>query len=138
MLNQDTQGRIWNILDLDDEYEAGSEPEIEVGSTATASSVVFPLIKNHTFAFEVQFESDGAIDVKVELEQAFEQNDDFVVPDNKVEFPMFEQISDSNTHIVAYAPVATYLGRLKLTGQGSNDATTTLVKAKMYTAKNYG
>jgi len=135
MPTQDIQGKTWNILNLNDEYE--TDDEIEVGSTNTASSASIFLPKAHTFAWEVQFESDGAIDVKVELEQQFDLNDDFVVPDNKVEYPMFE-ITDSNTHIVAYAPVASLNGRLKLTGQGSNDATTTLIKAKMYTARNYG
>lgn len=133
---QDIQGRVWNILNLDDEYD--TDDEIDISTTNTASSDQFELLKGHTFAFEVQFSSDGAIDVKVELEQQFEDGDDFVVPDNKVDFPMFAQVSDSNTHIVAYAPVATFRGRLKLTGQGSNDTTTKLIKAKMYTAKNYG
>ena len=136
MPNQDIQGRTWNILNLDDDYETDDEiDEIDVETTNTAYSVSLFLPARHTYAWGVQFSSDGAIDVKVELEQQLSNDGDWAVPDNKVDFPMFT-ITDSDFHIVAYAPVATLNGRLKLTGQGSNDATTKLIVAKMYTAGN--
>ena len=136
MPNQDIQGKTWNILNIDDEYE--TDDEIEVGGTNVASSCEIFLPKGHTFGWGVKFSSDGVIDVKVELEQSLSLDDGYAVPDNKTNFPMFDQVADSELHLVAYAPIASLYGRLKLTGQGSNDASTKLILAKMYTAKNYG
>ena len=136
MPNMDIQGKVWNILNINDEYE--SDVPIDVETTNSAYSQEFFLPRSHTFAWEVQFDSDGAIDVKVELEQLFENDDEFVIPDNKVDKPMFTEITDSNTHQTAYSPIASFKGRLKITGLGANDATTQLIKAKMYTARNYG
>ena len=133
MPNQDIQGSVTNILNIDDEYDV--DDEIEVGGTTVARSDAFFLHARHTFAWGVKLSSDGAIDVKIELEQRFETDGEWAVPDNKVDFPMFE-ITDSNFHIVSYAPISSYFGRLKCTGQGSNDATTKITVAKMYVARN--
>jgi hypothetical protein len=137
---EDIQGKSYNLLRIEDgrfdEYE--DDVDIPTETTNVARSEKFFMPKNSTFSWEVQFESDGAIDVKVELEQQFEEGDDFVVPDNKADYEMFEEVTDSDTHQEAYRPNATLWGRLKLTGLGSNDASTTLVKAKMYVASNYG
>ena len=130
---QNIQGRVFNILNIGDEYD--TDQEIDVGTTDTARSDIFFLPSKHTFAWAVQFSSGGAIDVKVELEQQFLVSDGFAVPDNKTNDPMFE-ITDSNLHLVAYSPIASLNGRLKLTGQGSNAADTKLILAKVYLAGN--
>jgi len=133
---ENIQGRSFNILNYDGKYD--SNLDVDVPTTNVATSEPFFLPRGSTFGWEVQFESDGAINVKVELQQRFEEDDDWVIPDDHADDPMFTAVTDSNTHQNAYAPIASLWGRLKLTGLGSNDVTTTLTKAKMYVARNYG
>ena len=129
------QGKCISILNPDEEYD--TDQDIVCATTSVARSEKFFMLKGHSFGWEVQFESDGVINATIELEQQFEDGDDWVVPDNHSDDPMFT-ITDSSTHQVAYAPIASLYGRLKITGVGSNDVTTTLTKAKMYVARNYG
>lgn len=118
---------------------------IAVASTGTAYSASFPLPRNCTFSWDVQFSSSGVVAVTVELEQGFArettlQSADtvhFCIPDNKTSTSrMYPTIGDTNLHNVAYAPNATPVGRLKFTGTGSNDASTVCSLAHMLTVKN--
>lgn len=119
---------------------------IAVASTATAFSASFPLPKNSTFSWDIQFTSSGVIAVTVELEQGFArettlQSADtvhFCIPDNKTGTSrMYATIGDANLHNVAYAPNATPVGRLKFTGTGANDASTVCSLAHMNWSKNF-
>ena len=109
-----------------------------VAGTGNAWTFSYPSQKGVSFAFEYQFASAGAVDVKLELEQGNElltaaqeglTNANYVVPEDAATFDA--QVNDKLVHIKAYAPAATGYVRLKLTGQGLNAATTTITRARM-------
>ena len=109
-----------------------------VAGTAVVYTYSYPSQKGVSFAFEYQFASGGAVDVKLELEQGNElltaaqeglTNANYVVPEDAATFDA--QVNDKLVHIKAYAPAATGYVRLKLTGQGLNAATTTITRARM-------
>jgi len=109
-----------------------------VNATGTVYLYTYPTEKGVSYAFEYQFSSGGAVDVKLELEQGNEQltaaqegasSANYVVPEDAATFDA--QVNDKNVHIKAYAPAATGYVRLKLTGQGSNAATTAITRARM-------
>jgi hypothetical protein len=115
---------------------------ITVNATGTVWTYSYPTQKGVSFAFEYQFASGGAVDVKLELEQGNElltaaqealANANYVVPEDAAVFDA--QVADKLVHIKAYAPAATGYVRLKLTGQGSNAATTTITRARMTLVK---
>ena len=124
----DRQGKVFDLLE-----SVGGEVAVNADTPANTPVVHFP--RECTFAWLVEFESSGVIDVAVTLQERFRTTDDFVVPDNKVANPMFEQIQDANQHQTAYAPNAAFQGRLLLTGSTLNDASTKIVKALMYAVK---
>lgn len=117
---------------------------ITVASTGVIYLPSFVLPRNVTFGWEVKFSSVGTIDAKVELEQGFQRpttegasDTTWVSQDNKLTTNMlFQEISNSAYHMTAYSPNATPMGRLKVTGLGSNDAATLLAVAKVYMIKN--
>lgn len=123
-------------------FGASPSGEIAVGETGVAYSNSFPLRRGVYFGWEVQFDSDGDIDVKVELEQSNqrpategEADDSWVVPDNKTT-AMFPEIDDDDVHNTAYSPNVSAFGRLKFTGLNANAATTKCVGAKVYQIKS--
>ncbi|MDE1867215.1 MAG: hypothetical protein KGI08_05855 [Thaumarchaeota archaeon] len=119
---------------------------LPVNGTAVVYSHSFVLRRGVTFGWEVKMTSNGVVAVTIELEQANQppategaQDDAFVIPQGKATtnglFPT-TVVAAANTHyMTAYAPVASILGRLKLTGTGSNDATTALALARVYEIK---
>lgn len=120
---------------------------IAVATTAVVYTQSFPLRRGMTFGWEIKMSSSGVCTVTIELEQANQppttelaQDDAFVIPANKTGangmFPAGTIIT-TNTYNVAYSPNASALGRLKITGTGSNDATTALAVARMYAIKNF-
>lgn len=132
--------KILNILA--DPAETNVETTIAVASTGTAYSRHFLMPKGVSFAWEFLFSSDAAVDVKIELEQSDVEpavpatpasDGNYVVPDGKT---LSTQVNDEVYHRIAYSPVVSGYGRLKLTGQGSNAASTILTKAKMIYIKN--
>ena len=128
-------GTVVDILQL------GGVTSLAAPSETTVFSQSFPLLKGAAYGWTLQFSSAGDIDVKVELEQGFtrpttEGTTDtatFVVPDNKT--TELISIDDEDLHVTAYAPDATPYGRLKITGQSGNAASTTLTTAKFYVIK---
>lgn len=109
-----------------------------VNGTGTVYLFSYPTQKGVSYAFEYQFSSGGAVDVKLELEQGNElltaaqegsSNANYVVPEDAATFDA--QVNDKLVHVKAYAPAATGYVRLKLTGQGSNAATTAITRARM-------
>ncbi len=130
-----TAGTVVDIL------KVGGVSSIAVSGETTVYSASFPLPKGEAFSWSFDFASDGDVDVKVELEQAYarpttEGSADatvYVVPDNKT--TEIISITDEVLHITAYAPNATPYARLKITGNSGNDASTTLTTAKFYVIK---
>lgn len=125
----------------------GGATSIAVGGTNVAYSQSFYLRRGMTFGWEVKFTSSGVCTATVELEQANQppntekaQDDSFVIPVGKGTtnglFPTGVIVAAATRYITAYAPVATILGRLKITGTGSNDASTVLALARVYEIKN--
>jgi hypothetical protein len=111
---------------------------VAVASTGSAWLFSYPTQKGVSYAFEYQMGSGGAVDVKVELEQGNElltsaqealTSANYVVPEDAAAFDA--GVTDKNVHIKAYAPAATGYLRLKVTGQGSNAATTVITRARM-------
>lgn len=124
-----TPNRVIDILAL----AGAGAVNIAVANTDVAYSQSFILPKNVSFGLDYQFTSAGAVDVKVELEQGNERpgtegsaDSDWGVTDT-----ISAGITDEVTHIVQVVPTVTRFGRLKLTGQGSNAASTVLSKAKL-------
>ena len=120
---------------------------IAVASTAVVYCQSFPLHRGMTFCWELQFTSSGTVAVTVELEQANQPptteltaDTAFAIPLDKLGnygmFPAGKCSAAATTYIVSYQPDATILGRLKLTGGASNDATTVLSLARLYQIKN--
>ncbi len=133
--------KILNILS--DPAEA-AETTIAVASTGVAFSRHFLMPKGVSFSWDLQFTST-APDVKVELEQSNEEptaptspaaDVKYIIPDGKVSSELSAQINDELRHLIAYSPVVSAYGRLKLTGIGSNNADTVLSRARMIYIKN--
>jgi hypothetical protein len=137
-----TPGFLVNILAL------GGVTTLAVASTGVVYSQSFILRRGCTYGWEVAFTSGGVVAVTVELEQSNQppetegsQDDSFVIPVGKATtnglYPTGVCIAAGVRYITAYSPVATVLGRLKLTGTGSNAASTVLSIARMYEIKNF-
>lgn len=118
---------------------------IPVASTAVVYTQSFVLRRGCIFGWGIKMSSSGTIAVTIELEQSNQppntelaQDDAFVIPVGKTLtnglLPTGTVIDDS-WYRVAYAPMATVLGRLKITGTGSNAASTALAKAELYEIK---
>ena len=141
-------GLLWDILAFGGvNGPAQAHTSILINATATAYSNSFKLNRGMTFGWEVAFISSGVVAVTVELEQANQPpttegsaDGSWVIPVGKATtngmFPTGTIIAAATTYIAAYSPVATILGRLKITGIGANDATTTLSLARLYEIKN--
>ena len=134
-------GRLVDILAL------GGVTSIAVAGTATVYSNSFFLLRGVTFGWEVKMTSSGVVAVTIELEQANQPPDaegaadlSFVIPIGKETtnglYPTGKIIATATRYITAYSPVATILGRLKITGTGANDASTVLSMARVYEIKN--
>lgn len=133
---------------LNDILAAGGDTSIAVGTTSVAYSQSFVLRRGVVFGWEVKMTSSGVVAVTIELEQANQppntekaQDDSFVIPVGKATtnglYPTGVIVAANTRYITAYSPVATVLGRLKLTGTGSNDASTVLSLARRYAIKSF-
>lgn len=141
-------GLLWDILKFGGAlFPNQAHTNIAIASTGTAWSNAFKLNRGMTYGWEVAFTSSGVVAVTVELEQANQPpttegaiDGSWAVPIGKTTtnglFPTGTCIAVGTTYITAYSPVATILGRLKLTGTGSNDASTMLSLARVYEIKN--
>lgn len=130
------QGKVQDILAL------GGVAEIAVASDGVAYSPAFELKNEKYFGMKFQFASDGTVNVKVELEQSFDEetnaaasDDNFVIPDNKADSPVAEAITDEDVHISNYQPNPTPFARFKFTGLSGNDASTVVSVLKLYEVK---
>lgn len=107
---------------------AGTSP-IPVAGTATVYTPAFVLGFAEAFGVGLLAASDGVVDVLVELEECMSvptneaADTDCVEPEG---FPDVMNLTDEVMHIKQITPVPAKYGRFKLTGQGSNDASTTV------------
>ena len=120
-------------VDLIDLLAREGVASLTVGGTSVVYSKSVPMPFSDTFGLEYKMSSPGVIDVKVEIEQG-----------NVL--PTTEGASDSNWSVVqtveasvttnavrhkAIAPVVAKYMRLKLTGQGTNNASTALAQSRL-------
>jgi len=126
---------------IQDLVAAGS---VAVASTGTGRTVSIALPRNASFAVELKFTSDGAVDVLVDAEEGnvrpvTEQSSDtnLVIPENTsgTSVGRVATITDENVHIINFSPVVANVLRLKLTGQGSNHSSTVLFRARIVYVK---
>jgi hypothetical protein len=120
---------------------AGAVTELAVASTDVAYTQSVSLPRNCSFSLELLFESAGSVDVKVEVQHGNSApgtegatDPDFVTGDGLS--AISSGITDENVHFLAFAPYVSQYHRLKLTGQGSNAATTKLTRCRINYSKN--
>lgn len=107
---------------------SGTSP-IAVASTGTVYTPAFPLNFAEAFGVGLLADSSGVVNVLVELEECMTEptseaaDVDCVEPDG---FPDVINLTDKLMHIKQITPVPAKYGRLKLTGQGLNHASTTV------------
>jgi hypothetical protein len=124
------------IIDI---LSAGGVTELAVASTGTVYSRSFPLPKNRSFGLEILFDSPGVVDVKVELEEGNAPPDTEGSADAD-EWAVGDVISTGITNetpnFLEVSPVVAGYGRIKMTGQGSNDAGTKCTRLKLACSQN--
>ena len=110
--------------------------EIAVATTGTIYSQAVGLPRNATFCATVKASSGGTITLAVELESANEvpateevADGNYVIPDGKSE--VIAALADALVHRAPYAPAATKFCRFKITGSGSNAATTKIDRLEL-------
>lgn len=113
--------------------ESGSEITVNAGGVAYTKSFITPSFDSA--AMELEFDSPGTVDVKVEIESGS------VVPTTEgsadavnygVGNTLSAGITDEVVHWIAPSPTVSKFLRFKLSGQGSNDAATKLTKLKFH------
>lgn len=122
------------VIDL---LALGAVTTIAIAETAVVYSDYFALPASlSAMGIILNLDSGGAIDVKVELEQgntvptANAADSSWAVGDE-----ISAGITDTNTKVLVVQPIATKYARLKLTGQGSNHASTALARAEIGISK---
>lgn len=116
-----------------------------VASTGVVYTQSFPLHRGMIFGWEFKVTSSGVVALTIELEQANQppttelaQDDAFSIPIGKTTtnglIPTGSIVA-AGWYKTAYAPIASALARLKITGTGSNDASTALTIARLYQLK---
>lgn len=127
-------------------FKTGAVVTIPVNATAVVYSNAFILRRGCTYGWEMKATSSGVVALTIELEQANQPpttegaaDDAFSIPIGKTGsngmFPTGGIIAVNTHYYTAYSPVATVLGRLKITGGASNDASTILALARLYEIK---
>ncbi len=121
------------------------ETGIIVNATATVYGVSKQLPRGASFGVELQFSSPGDVDVIVNVEQGNARpgteeaadTDLYAVPANTAgtSVGLVQTVTDEVVHLINFSPVVSGYIRLKLTGQGTNNAATTLIKAKLVYVK---
>lgn len=108
--------------------------EVEVGETDVAYTKYFSLPRGASFGFLGKIAGSGTVDVKVELEQGNTVPTDQAA-DSDGMWGVGDEISSGLTatgmHVKEISPVVTKFGRLKLTGQGTNHASTKFTKLEI-------
>ena len=103
---------------------------IPVAGTATVYTPVFEINALEAMGLQAIAASDGAVDVLIQLEHCYAEptseaadTTNAVVPDG---FADILNLTDELLHIKQINPVPAFKARFKMTGQGSNAASTTV------------
>lgn len=123
----------WNLLA--DEVVAG---EIGIATTGVAYTRSFSLPRNSSFSLDHKFTSPGTLNVKIELEGG--ANPPTTEGSADGDWGVIDVINSSVTAKDATAfdtvdPDVARYARLKITGQGSNDAGSKMTKARLHITK---
>jgi len=103
---------------------------VSINATATAytESFMLPKVSSADFAVIAKCSSGGTISVKFELEQSNSlpstegaSDTNYVIPDDVA---AIFTLADANKQVKAFSPDVTKYGRFKITGTGSNAAST--------------
>ena len=119
----------------------GGVTSAAVASTGTWYSKHFALRKNSAFGILLKLSSSGAIDVKVELEVGNTTPTDGAADADglwAVGAIISSGLVTAGPHALPVNPTVAKWGRLKVTGQGANHASTALILAQIGEAKAYG
>jgi hypothetical protein len=108
---------------------AAGTAAIPVASTATVYTPTFEINALEALGVQAKLTSDGDAKVLIQLEHCMASptseaadTSNAVIPDG---FPDILDITDELVHIKQINPVPAKYARFKLTGQGTNDASTT-------------
>jgi len=119
----------------------GGVASAAIASTGVWYSEHFVLRKNSSFGILLKFSSSGPIDVKVELEVG-NTTPTAGLADVADLWAVGDVISaglvTAGPHALPVGPTVAKWGRLKVTGQGANHASTALILAQIGEAKAYG
>jgi len=116
-----------------DIVDVSNSTDIAVASTSTVYTKSFDLPgAGDVFSIAIKATSDGDVSLLVQMEQGWINlteigsegiaNAKYVVPENASN--VFTDLNNQNWRIIAWTPVASKKARFKITGQGTNDATT--------------
>ncbi len=118
---------------------AGSS--LAVAGVTVVWSGIFVCPKDVTFSFEYKFASSGTVECDIAIEQSGTApatpgttDANSVIPDAKGN--LISDVGDKLVHIIAYAPVVSNFLRIKVTGKGSNHASTVLERFIINTIVN--
>ncbi len=122
MFNGPVARPVMNLLDV---------PTIAIASTAVVYSKSIELFGSRNFGWQFTATSDGATNLKVEIEQGIVRpttegsadTTNYATPEN---YSTVITITDEDLHLVDYGLATFRFVRLKITGLSGNDATTTL------------
>lgn len=141
-------GLLWDLLEFGGAlFPNKIHTNLACGGTSTYWTNSFKLNRGMTFGWEVALTSSGTVAVTIELEQGNQPpttegaaDGSWAIPVDRLTtngmFPSGTIVAAATTYITGYQPDATILGRLKITGTGSNDASTVLSLARCYQIKN--
>ena len=107
---------------VDEIKTAAAVSPIPVALVAEVTTPSFPIHGADAFSIEVLAASDGDVRVLIELQLSMD-NTNFVEADA---FPDLFDLQDEERHIKQITPVPAMYARIKMTGQSSNDASTTV------------
>ena len=121
---------------VDDVLTAAHSTTIAIASAATVYTKAWEWGTGEDFSLDYNAASSGVIGSKIELEQGnvlpttegAVDADNWAVAENAQDIE--SNLAEGNQHFKKLSPVVSKYGRLKITGSGSNDASTTL-KAKL-------
>ena len=99
---------------------------VDVPTTLTRYSRSFSLINTEEpVAVMYKVTSDGTVTVSIQAQQSYQRPTTELAADTTyVEWEVAESATDEAWHLMTFDTVAMPYGRFKLTGSGSNDATT--------------
>jgi len=125
-----------NIIDF---LKVGKVSSLAVASSAVVYTHSVPMPRQAAFVWVVRFDSPGAVNAKIDLEQSDVRPEtegavdtQYVVPDGGA--VITAGIVDELVHRIGFAPKVAGYCRLKITGLGTgtpNDAGTTLNQAQV-------